>query len=75
RHTEQQAKRDRSARLQNVDRAFRVREDATPPQRIVLVDDVVTTGATLSACIRALRAAGDEVVGCVAVACAAAPTD
>jgi predicted amidophosphoribosyltransferase len=33
---------------------------------------VVTTGATLGACIAALRAGGDEVVGCVAVAYAGA---
>ena len=71
RNTEQQAKRDRRARAQNVAAAFRVRAVATASQRVVLVDDVVTTGATFSACIQVLRAAGDEVVGCVAAASAA----
>ena len=71
RHTEQQAKQGHRERGKNVAEAFRVRAGATPARRIVLVDDVVTTGATLSACIQALRAAGDEVLGCVAVASAA----
>jgi len=79
RHTEQQAMRDRRGRAQNVAEAFRARsgasDRATQPRRIVLVDDVVTTGATLFACIQALRAAGDEVVGCVAVASAGTSND
>jgi ComF family protein len=74
RHTEQQAKRNRRGRSQNVAEAFAARDRAATPRRVVLVDDVVTTGATLTACVRALRAAGDEVVGCVAVAHAASST-
>lgn len=75
RQTAQQAKRDRRARAENVADAFCVRAATARPQRVVLVDDVVTTGATLSACIRALREVGDEIVGCVAVACARSSAD
>jgi len=38
------------------------------PRRVVLIDDVMTTGATLDACSRVLRAEGVEWIGALTVA-------
>ena len=69
RHTPQQAQLDREARLGNVRRAFSARCPlAIQGRRVVLVDDVATTGATLTACAEALLAAGAASVTAVVVA-------
>jgi ComF family protein len=61
RPTRSQVGLDREARIQNMHGAFRV----TAPQRIkgrtvIVVDDVMTTGTTVSECARVLKRAGAE---------------
>lgn len=49
--------------------AFRVQDpDLIEGRRVLLVDDVITTGATAAACAQALLSAGAESVFAVAVA-------
>lgn len=54
-------------RAENVRGAFAVTPGETPSE-VWLVDDVCTTGATLSACALALRRAGVRSVGAVCIA-------
>jgi ComF family protein len=60
--TRQQARLGRDKRLKNMKGAFAVDKKALAPEllkgRVVLVDDLLTTGATLSACAAALKKAG-----------------
>lgn len=66
RMTRDQSSLDHRGRRLNVKGAFAPVRDALDIEEVVLVDDVLTTGSTLSACAAALKAAGvKRVTACV----------
>jgi len=68
REVERQAGLALADRRRNVRGAFAARGPERPPARVVLVDDVYTTGATAAAAASALRAAGTREVAVVTFA-------
>ncbi len=59
-----------SQRMNNIRRSFRMAPVDLSGHEIILVDDIKTTGATLSVCARLLRRAGAQSVHCVVAAVA-----
>ena len=58
-HTEAQSSLSREERIRSVQGAFSVKDSsAVKGKRLLLTDDIVTTGATLCACAEALYDAG-----------------
>lgn len=57
-----QASLARRDRFKNVESVYRSRVSIDTNQTILLIDDVVTTGATLNACAKALKNAGARTV-------------
>jgi ComF family protein len=71
RYTRSQTTLSVEERQQNVDGAFAVSTDAmqlVKDSAFIVIDDVITTGATILSCARALRACGSTTV----IACSAA---
>ncbi len=58
RDTESQVSLPRRARIENMRGAFGAAQELDPARTYVIIDDVITTGATLQAAIDALTAAG-----------------
>jgi ComF family protein len=68
RPTTKQHRLDRLARLRNLRDAFSVHLGVAVPAVTILVDDIITTTATLEACASVLREAGCEAVYGFAIA-------
>ena len=68
RNTRPQVELDASERVQNVQAAFVADETAVADQHILLIDDVCTTGSTLTACTNALLAVGAASVSAYCLA-------
>ncbi len=65
RRTPRQGRLSRTARINNVRGAFTVRDtgrDDLAGKRVLLIDDVLTTGATVEECTRVLKRAGAAAV-------------
>src|SRR5213594_2391409 len=59
RYTTTQTALDRAERMENLHNAFRLRKNAdVRGLRVLLIDDVLTTGSTLNECARVLKRAG-----------------
>lgn len=67
-YTETQTDLSRSKRLKNMKGAFAVKRKRNLSGTVLLVDDVMTTGATASACARVLKQAGAGTVNVLTLA-------
>lgn len=68
RETRSQVGLTKAERRTNVNGAFQAKPNRVDGRRILLLDDIATTGSTLSSCAEALRAAGARDVFALTVA-------
>ena len=70
RPTRAQSRLKTEERAMNVRGAFAVTDDALKGKRVLLIDDVITTGGTITECARAMKRAGAKSVEAFAAALA-----
>lgn len=78
RHTQPQGRMSPTARRRNVRGAFAVRaqrKSLLDGKRVLLIDDVLTTGATVGECARVLRRAGASAVDVLTLSRVIRPSD
>lgn len=69
--TASQTRKSRVERWENVENIFEpVTRDIPPGTHILIVDDVITTGSTIEACVNTIREAFDVKVSVVSMAAA-----
>ena len=68
RHTPPQAGLSRAARQKNLQGAFKANAASVKGKHVLLIDDVMTTGATANACAKTLKGAGAASVSVLAIA-------
>jgi competence protein ComFC len=60
-HTEKQSKKHRDDRLQTLSDSFQIKPHSCTTKRVLLIDDVYTTGSTINECAKILAREGIEV--------------
>lgn len=68
--TTTQTSKTRIERWKNVESIFTIKDDSVLDQHILLVDDVITTGATIEACANSLIEKGAKTLSVAAIAAA-----
>lgn len=66
-NTVSQTKLNKQERFKNIHQAFAIKRDVRG-KKVLLVDDVITTGSTLNECARVLKESGADQVGIAALA-------
>ena len=54
-------------RSENVEKAFIICKNSIKYKKVILVDDIYTTGSTIDACARVLKKAGVDKVYCLSL--------
>ena len=69
RKTKPQNKLNDKERQKNIEGAFKIQGNVVQLKKVILVDDIYTTGSTINACAKLLREAGVEQVyfACVCI--------